>query len=529
MKSRPAYVAKGNLSAINRERCVIDCLRRIEKTTSSHFRIPSAIATVAIGNSSREACVLLLLLEKFAPEVPVYVYCDPESAWRFEAFKNAIVRPQATAEAQRRLGEELKDVPGSNHVHINAAIHWKFTALREAVQSHGDALFLDADFIPLAPVTVPTDCQMAFSPHYNDTDNGRSRYSYSGVFNVGMVWTRDLEFIRRWEWMWLNDTIFLEQEPLNWIAQERPNDIRYWGPQDNHGHWRQELPDPATVRSCHAHLTKEHLGRADPNLQQHSWNLASRILSILRSRDQVLHWRVCKVLDIPTRMVYAHIPKTGGVTVTQTLRRHVFDVYHDGYKDEKGHWVELPEAKKILSSPESPGVFEMAHKHHFMWTREELELAIEHGWRTASFIRNPFDLLCSMYHYFKRDLANGKPHPYPPWEGNKQHGRSDMSMAIGTFFWAALRETGLRQTWELPEWFDDLIELKMPFSPSSLQIWIRQTWFIDIGEPQRLNASANQGFQYYLDNGFFAEKVKGYMRSHAKLLEYARYVPVELP
>lgn len=529
MNIRPAYVAKGKMAQIVRERCVVDCLRQIERTKTQHYRPPSAIATVAIGSSAREACVLLVLLEAYAPGIPVYVYCDPANAWRFEEFRNAVVRPMATPEAQDRLGEELKNIPGSNHVHVNAAIHWKFTALREAVQNHGDALFLDADFVPLAPVTVPTDCQMAFSPHYNDTDRGRSRYSYSGVFNVGMVWTRDLEFIRRWEWMWMNDTHFLEQEPLNWIARERVADIRYWGPHDNHGHWRQAMPDGESVRSCHAHLSQEHLGRADPSLQEHSWQLASKILAILKERDRVLHWKVCKVLDIPTRLLYAHIPKTGGVTVTQTLRRNVFDVFHDGHKNERGHWVELPDAAKVLSRPETPGVFELAHKHHFKWSREELELAIEHGWRTASFLRNPLDLLCSMFHYFRRELADGKTHPYPPWSENKEHGRADMSMSIATFFWCALRETGLRETWELPEWFDDLVQQKMPFSPTALRIWIRRTWLIDVGEPSRLNASANQGFQYYMDNGFFGEKVNGFIRNHAKLHEYAQYVPVELP
>lgn len=508
------------------------CLAQIRPAET--WRQPSSIATVAIGNSAKEGVVLLTLLEKHAPGIPVYVVTDPAQAHRFGAFRSATVIPVASSADLERLKSELRELNGTNFIHNNAAISYKFTAMRRAMANHGDCLFLDADFLPLASVRVPAHCRIGMSPHWvrGPERSLLQRYHHSGVFNVGQVWTDDPAFVDRWEWMFRHDSHFLEQEPFNGIALERPNEIGYWGEDENVGHWRNELPNKETVRSCHAHLSLEHLGRADPARHTESFQLAARVMEILRDRDKDNYWRACKALGIPTRLLFVHIPKTGGVTAIRTLieqgvihlgKGHLF---HDGAEDGD-LWRELQGAEEILARPEVPGVFELAHKHHFAWTRRELEIARENGWLTFSFLRHPADLICSKYWYFKREIADGRPLPFPEWRDSGDEGKSLMKMGVNHFLWLAIREPDLRKRWELPEWFDELVTLKMPFSASTLRNWIRTTWLVDPGEPPRHNASSNKGYGAYLDQ--LDPRVHGWLQEHLGVQAYNRYMPLDWP
>lgn len=520
----------------NKSQRVLAARKCVEQIVPSpHWRPPSSIATVAIGNSAREGAVLCILLERFAPGIPVYVICDPLNAWRFDEFRQVTVIPSATPEDLTRLTAELSTLSGTNFIHDNAAISYKFEAMRRAMISHGDCLFLDADFVPLAEVLVPAHCKIGMSPHYaGDPDIALlNRYAHSGVFNVGQVWTSDPKFIERWEWMFLHDSPFLEQEPLNAIALERPQDIGYWPPTENHGFWRKGLPDKETVRSCHAHLSLDHLGRADMSRQAESFALASRVMQIMAARDQVSYWRVAKALGMPTRLCFVHIPKTGGVTAIKTLidsgviHLGLGHQFHDGAKGGPDLWTELEGAAQILAAPEQPGVFEMAHKHHFAWTRQELEIARENGWLVFSFLRDPLDLICSKYWYFRRAILNGEILPFPAWRDSKDPTRNQLKMPLTKFLFLAMREPELRKRWELPEWFHDLVQLKMPFSGDTLRNWIRTTWLIDPGDPARHNVSGNTGFLSYLNQ--VDPQIVAWLRTHLKVQEFSRYIPVRFP
>lgn len=219
--------------------------------------IMSSFCTVATKEVQREAYIMLLSVRKIYNDIPFVIFCDEASFLYFESknlknitlLKNSLETPESV-------------IKRSNY-HRPDAILWKMGVLEEAIKLHNDSCFLDADVILLEKLFGPMDCELALSLNLAEMgDTGKSA-SVDGMFNAGMVWTKNITFPRWWKenYLRLGVRSFYEQGCLNFAHGAFR--VGYFDLTHNYGFWRGIVGN-RVVNSFHCHMDN----KLDPNMLQ---------------------------------------------------------------------------------------------------------------------------------------------------------------------------------------------------------------------------------------------------------------------
>ena len=59
--------------------------------------------------------------------------------------------------------------------------------------------------------------------------------------------------------------------------------------------------------------------------------------------------------------------------------------------------LEVADEEEVGAEAEADAEEALAHNHHINWTKESVKKFNDHGWLTFMFIRNPKDIMCSLF------------------------------------------------------------------------------------------------------------------------------------
>lgn len=139
-----------------------------------------------------------------------------------------------------------------NKYHKSECIFLKFEVIRKAVESFGSTVFCDSDLFIFEPFNSPQDCSVALSHNLATSRDIAKNANSEGVFNAGLIYTNDLEFVSWWENRFLTGKGFYEQRCLNEVPGMFRTD--YFDTKHNYGWWRSQI-NKKTIHSAHCHLS----------------------------------------------------------------------------------------------------------------------------------------------------------------------------------------------------------------------------------------------------------------------------------
>lgn len=414
------------------------------------------------------------------PETPIYVACPAEIAPRVSLIAPSVVP----------VPRDLHH-PGSVEVHNGFhrpdAILLKMDAMDAALAAHPDTLFFDADLVFLTGVTRPVgDYELLLSLNMAETpDMGRTAVRY-GMFNAGFLWTSSRRFPNWWRKAYLSqsqEVNFYEQTCLATApAAFRTN---YFSHDHNYGFWRGPVGLRPTS-SIHCHMTDALT--LDPYMR-------SRVLplrrEVIRRIPEPLLPLLHDTCGHPERVFFIHYGKAGGVYANTAFKdllrgyRH-WDSWVSKPDGTARDWTQT-ELLHILGNP-GPGRHYL-HQHHVNVGAASVEHALDRGWRTVMFYRDPRDLICSLFHWGRRLVVEtGYCHVFDE--------PRTAPMEFDAFFHRIVQPEW-QGKWALPLWAGMVDEVH-PFSPESLDLVCDRLVGAHHRPHGNLNASSNPGWVHQL-------------------------------
>ena len=221
-------------------------------TKASKHKIES-FCTVATDNCKVEASILIESLRRQHKE-PIYVVCDLETRkfLEIEGFDDVYYKTIMPKEKLKQLKKNLFSDLFSNdkQFHKPECIFHKMDSMDFAFEHHENTFFLDADVIVLGSLQEDFYKDIVLSPHFYKLNKIENSFKY-GIFNAGYIFCADKSFPDYWRDIYLNRSVFFEQEGLNHVLEDY--DIQTFSNLHNFGFWSKHKPS-AETKSFHVHV-----------------------------------------------------------------------------------------------------------------------------------------------------------------------------------------------------------------------------------------------------------------------------------
>lgn len=164
--------------------------------------------------------------------------------------------------------------------------------------------------------------------------------------------------------------------------------------------------------------------------------------------------------------------------------------------------------------------------HHHNFGPELVRFFKANGWATFCFVRDPRDVITSLYFYGLKLIEAGKDCPGSPLHPAgvlAGHLKPDAfepldatAMDLDAWAEAMVEREELHRFWVLPPWLDE-VEFVAPISDDSLAWFFIKHFGHDYRPRQRVNVSANQGFEHYVTNGRISQATAAKVNAHKKI------------
>tara|TARA_R110002167_G_scaffold363038_1_gene582743 strand:+ start:1 stop:1620 length:1620 start_codon:yes stop_codon:yes gene_type:complete len=453
---------------------------------------------VTTDNIKREAAMLLKSLRKFHDQ-PVYIICD-ESSKRFlvnEGLKDDNVFCKLVAEKDD-LDNILKETFYNhkciaNKVHKPAEILLKMEVMEMALRHHNNTFFLDSDIIVLDNLQEYFQSKIILSPHYYP-EKYLSNGFENGFYNAGYIFCASKGFPKLWRHMYLNDSIFFEQECMNRIPDV--SHIQTFDREHNVGFWRRDQI-PKHIKSLHFHITKG----VDKNRNAHLRGLNENIKNIGVDYMKAHHediYNYYRQMTESKKVAFVHFGKVAGVYINEylkstCLKQHLkyFSWHPDlnPYGVSDRDWTK-EELHKIAKEADD---YSFLQQHHINWDKETTKIFKDNGWFIFTFIRRPEELLCSLYHWSKeQSILLRSPDPEPE--------------SLEEIFDMAVHDEHFARLWTIPDYVDEL-DYVAEFNNKNFERFLLDN-FGEVYEPRpKLNTSSNKGFTHYREAGEISDRI----------------------
>lgn len=193
---------------------------------------PSAFCSICTRAVKNDLIGSLFSLSIQHPEIPVYLFVDGESNSVIEEIRpclrlNLHVR---IALNEWRDSRNAMERAGS----YNSFMMQKMHVMEWALLHQEDVCFIDTDVLLLEPILVDRKYEMGVSPHRIREENHR-KY---GLYNGGILWTRDKKLPERWKVLTKTVSRFYDQASVENLTEE----FSYFmfGEEYNVGWWKVE-------------------------------------------------------------------------------------------------------------------------------------------------------------------------------------------------------------------------------------------------------------------------------------------------
>lgn len=468
---------------------------------------------VTTDNIKREAAMLLKSLRKFHDQ-PIYILCDNRSK-RFlvkEGLKddNVFFILNAEKENLDKIKKEIftdhKCI--ANNVHKPAEIFLKMEVMETVLRSHNNTFFLDSDIIVLDNLQEYFQAKVVLSPHYYPTEFMSHGFE-SGFYNAGYIFCASKGFPKFWRHLYLNDSIFFEQECMNRI----PNhcNIQTFGRDHNVGFWRRGQM-PQNIKSLHFHITEGADKNRCESLKKLNLDIKSFGVDLMKEEYPDLYNYYIKITS-PKKIAFVHFGKAAGVYVDSYIRQtccRLHENFLSWHRDSNPYGISNRDWKKdeLMKIAETEDECAYVTNHHINWDLEIIKKYKEKGWFIFTFLRRPEEVLCSLFNWGKENDIITRPQDLEP-------------VNLEECFKFALDDNdNYKKLWQLPEYIDEL-DYVAEFNDKNFSEFLLNN-FGEIYKPgSPSNTSSNKGFIYYRENGDISDRVAWQLLKHP---EYERYL-----
>lgn len=497
----------------------------------------------------REASILIKSLRMFHDQ-PIYITCDEESKTylKEEEFGNLDFDLTANKEDLAKIKDEFfkNKFKELNTFHKAECIYKKMGCMERAIKKYENTLFLDADIIVIDSLQEDFTRDLALSPHYHPPWKSHMS-AYCGIFNAGYVFCCDEKFPQLWRDLYLNDSSFYEQECMNYFCEYYSIDI--FPESHNVGFWRDESPSvkykldinfpkdgPRKPKSFHVHILNEMDFKNNYVVKEKNAEMSKLVMNYLYKNGHKELYDYIKTKKTYTRKTaFIHFGKCAGVYVNKYMRHNVLQE-----ATELNSWSEFNPLKQQLhrdwTEEELVGIakdqlfqdtnpIRLAHNHHINWTEKAVTEFKNNNWFTFTFIRNPKDLICSLYFYAKKCAENMglEENPLAGAIFKLSHQIDPSQICLQDFFFFCLTDKGTRRLWTLPSWIDQL-DYVAEFNDKNFKYFLKKYYSHNYIPEDRVNTSQNKGFDYYLKMGEISPEVEEKMENDPEYKRYLRYL-----
>jgi hypothetical protein len=467
------------------------------KEPSKYYKIES-FCFVVTENIKREAGMMLKSLRKFHDQ-PVYVICDHASK-RFlvqEELKDdsvfcKTITKEDLAKTNKEIFENHKCI--ANKVHRPAEILLKMDVMNFALEHHSNTFFLDADIIVLENLQEYFQAKVALSPHYYPKKYTSHGFD-NGFYNAGYVFCASRGFPNYWRHLYLNDSIFFEQEGMNRIPERQ--DIQTFSKEHNVGFWRRnEIPNK--IKSLHFHITDGVDENRTDRLKEMNENIKSVGVNLLREEHPDLYNYYIR-MTAPKKIAFVHFGKAAGVYVNEYMKSQCVVSYgkylsfHENlnpFRVKDRDWTK----EELLKIAEADDEYMYLSNHHIEWDLETIKKFKENGWFMFMFLRRPEELLCSLFHWSKEKKINVR--------GNKEPNDLEEMFKFSSVDF----DPEFARLWTAPDYIDEL-DYVAEFNDKNFGAFLLK-YFGETHEPRPpSNTSKNKGFNYYRKTGEISNNI----------------------
>jgi hypothetical protein len=481
------------------------------KEPPKYFKIES-FCFVVTENIKREAGMMLKSLRKFHDQ-PVYVICDHGSRKFFvqEELKDdsvfcKIITKEDLAKTNKEIFENHKCI--ANKVHRPAEILLKMDVMNFALEHHSNTFFLDADIIVLENLQEYFQAKVALSPHYYPKKYTSHGFD-NGFYNAGYVFCASRGFPNFWRHLYLNDSIFFEQEGMNRIPERQK--IQTFSKEHNVGFWRRnEIPNK--IKSLHFHITDGVDKNRCESLKQLNTSIKNVGINIIKEQHPDLYSYYLRMTS-PKKIAFVHFGKAAGVYVNKYMKQKCIK----GYKKYMSHnkylnplSVSNRDWKKdeLMKIAETEDEYAYVTNHHINWDIETIKKFKENGWFMFMFLRRPEELLCSLFHWSKEKKVNIR-------GGEEPNSLEEMFKFSSVDF-----DPKFAKLWMVPDYIDEL-DYVSEFNDKNFRAFLLK-YFGETYEPRPpSNTSENKGFTHYRENGEISDRAAWALLKHP---EYERVI-----
>lgn len=397
-----------------------------------------------------------------------------------------------------------------------------------ALERHSNTFFLDADIIVLDSLQEYFTSPIALSPHYYPKEKGHKGFEF-GFYNAGYIFCASKGFPKFWKHIYLNDSTFFEQECMNRISDYY--EIQTFGQEHNVGFWRGEkLPEKA--KSVHAHITSG----VDANRNKKIINLNAEIKNYAIDQTEKHQPKINSYIKkyynplAKQKLAFIHFGKTGGVYVNHYLRDYVMPLarHFNSWRNLRRDWTK----EELLEIAEKDANAAITHNHHLGWCEETIRAFKDNGWLTFMFLRNPKDLICSLYFFSKKTLkkrgvtAIGPNGVLAGSQDKKAFDPLDVNdLTLDSFFSRMVNDKNQHIFWKLPSYIGQ-IDYVAQFNDKNFGDFLFKYFGHSYVPQEKRNVSENKGYKYYRDNGDISIETQELIESHPEYKKYSKHINI---
>jgi len=496
---------------------------------------------VVTDNLKDEAEVLLKTLRLFHNE-PVYVICDKESKIflnRMKVTDNVKFKTNAEKEDLDAIQKKIFDGHSciANTVHHAPSILKKMEVMDFALKHHDNTFFLDTDIIVLGSLQEYFMAEITLSPHFYPNENQHKGFEF-GFYNAGYLFCANKGFPKFWRHLYLTDSSFFEQECMNRISDYYK--IQTFSKEHNVGFWRGDNL-PLKAKSVHTHITE--LGSAGRGLDLIALNKKTKDYALAQAKNSSIinsHIRKHYNPNCNKKLAFIHYGKAAGVYIQQYIRDQVFprmkhfnSWWDFNYKNKRAltrDWTH----EELLEIAEADVEEALTHNHHINWTKECVKKFNDNGWLTFMFIRNPKDVLCSLYFWgqgqwdrWDAEDKSAQVLRQPLTEELKYISGQDnpYNVKLDDFIRGMINGKGARRLWTLPDYVDE-VQHVAEFNDKNFSSFLLNNFQHVYIPRKKENTSQNEGYKTYLDRGEISQETHSIIESHPEYKRYLKYLNV---
>ena len=494
---------------------------------------------VVTDNLKDEAEVLLKTLRLFHDE-PVYIICDKASKIflnKMKAINNVEFKTSAEKEHLDDIQKKVFDGHSciANDIHNAPSILKKMEVMDFALKHHDNTFFLDTDIIVLDNLQEYFTAEIVLSPHYYPTENQHKGFEF-GFYNAGYLFCANKGFPKFWRHSYLTDSSFFEQECMNRISDHYR--IQTFGKEHNVGFWRGEnLPPKA--KSVHTHISES--GNVGRGLSLIALNKKTKDYALTQAKDNSTinsHIRKHYNPNCNKKLAFVHFGKAAGVYTQHYIREHVFphikhfnswwDFNHINKRALNRDWTQ----EELLKIAEEDVEEALTHNHHINWTNESVKKFNDHGWLTFMFIRNPKDIMCSLYFWAQNQWdrwseedksAQALREPLKEQLIRISGQNNPHNISLNNFIRGILAGKEAQRLWALPDYVDD-IQHVAKFNNKNFGSFLLENFQHLYVPTKKQNTSKSKGYRTHLERGEISEETHNMLEGHPEYKRYLKYL-----